>query len=160
MDKFVKLAIIVGVLLAGVGVFYHFVIYLPELDQKKDERAAQEKRAVEFQQEQLKREAADREQIRQATYQECLQGRRANYETNWASACKINAASRSARLRSCLSDNLTISNPYMGKNYCYNTFGGADASPTCSLPRLTADGIGKTYKEEQDRCLAESKSGL
>ncbi len=160
MDKLVKLAIVVGVLLAGVGVFYHFVIYLPDLDRKKEEHLAQEKREAEFQKEQLRLEAANREQTRQTTYTACLQGARANYELNWATACKTAAASQVSRLRSCLADNLIVTNPYMGKNYCYNTFGGGNESPNCSLPKSTAEGVNKTYKEEQDRCLAESKSGL
>jgi len=32
VDKAVKLAIIVGILLAGSGIFYHYVIYLPDLE--------------------------------------------------------------------------------------------------------------------------------
>ena len=46
MDKAVKLAIIVGILLAGFGVFYHYVIYLPSLEQRKVESEREEKEAA------------------------------------------------------------------------------------------------------------------
>jgi len=46
MDKAVKFAIIVGILLAGFGVFYHYVIYLPNLEQRRVEREREEKEAA------------------------------------------------------------------------------------------------------------------
>ena len=39
-----KIAVILGSLLVGFGVFYHYVIYLPSLENRKMEQAEKDKR--------------------------------------------------------------------------------------------------------------------
>ena len=160
MDKLLKVSIIVAVLLAGFGVFYHYVIYLPQLERKKEERAAQEKREAASRLERERAEAAKREEDRQAAYAACLQTARLNYEGDWANACKTAAELQASRLRTCLSDTLILNNPYMGKKYCYSTYGASNPSPSCSLPMTVADSLNKAFKDARQSCLAEAKSGL
>lgn len=59
MDKLVKISIIVASLLAGFGVFYHYVIYLPDVN-------AQHK----------------------AYYAKCRTAANEHYNSNWAAECK------------------------------------------------------------------------
>ena len=46
MDKAVKIAIVLGILLASFGVFYHYVVYLPDLEQRKAEKERAENEAA------------------------------------------------------------------------------------------------------------------
>lgn len=142
MDKFVRLAVVVGALMAGGGIFYHYVIFLPGIEERKV--AQQSNDAT----------------LRQLQYEDCISSARANYDANWASACKSYAQAESVNLRNCLSDKMVMSNPYMGSAYCKSTYGHSDSSPDCTLPRGRSDSIDKTHREEQQKCLAEAKLGL
>jgi hypothetical protein len=71
LDKLLKLSIMVAVLLAGTGIFYHLVIYLPEVDRARRADAKQEAQA-----------AAARTSVEQ-----CLQAAQLLYDITWASAC-------------------------------------------------------------------------
>lgn len=149
MDKAVKLAIIVGALLGGFGVFYHYVVFLPETQREKSTAAEREKQETER-----------RELQRRMAYDTCLGAARRNYDANWAAACKDVAVSRAVELKSCLSDKLVTTNPYLGAEHCKRTYGNADPSPECTLPRSRAQSINATHKQEQDRCATEARLGL
>ena len=180
MDKAVKFAIVVGVLLAGFGVFYHYVIYLPDLEQRKAEREREEKDAAKRAEvEAAKRTAIDRAEAalraeaervesakraeiakhqavlrnleRKSAYHACLTSARKAYEADWASACKSNAKFLQAKLKNCLET------PGYGERYCHATFGDADPSPQCSLPSSLADDINKHHDKAKQQCLGEAK---
>jgi len=59
MDKFLKFAIGLGVLLAGGAAFYHYAVYVPDLDS-----------------------------ARRANHEACVRRAGANYEAEWAALCK------------------------------------------------------------------------
>lgn len=186
MDKAFKFAIIVGVLLAGFGLFYHYVIYLPDVEQRRVERERAEKEAARRDEiEAAKRaaieraeaalraeaervEAAKRAEIakheanlrnlqRKSAYYSCLDGAGKSYDANWANACKAQAKVRFANLEKCLNDPNIVGNQFMGVRYCHSTYGGADPSPTCSLPGNIADDINKLHDKAKQQCLAEAK---
>ncbi len=46
MDKMLKLALAIAMLLAGGGVFYHYVIFLPAVERQAAAQAEQEKAKV------------------------------------------------------------------------------------------------------------------
>ena len=144
-----KLAIVVGVLLAGSGVFYYYVIFLPGVQRKATQAT-----------EQAKQDEAAKEAAKKARYDSCVISARADYEVNWATACKGVASVQQIQLQNCLSDKSVMSNPYMGESYCKTTFTGADASPNCSLPGARADDVNKTYQDEQQKCLSEAQLGM
>lgn len=133
MEKLLKIAVMIGLLLAGGGVFYHYVVFLPAVEQQKAAKAEEEKA-----------EAARQEEARQQQYETCTASARENYESNWAAACKHVAATRADELRSCLADKLVMTNPYMGASYCKSEYGKSDASADCSLPKGRAESINKT----------------
>lgn len=58
MDKWLKVSIMVAVLLAGAGAFYHFVFVLPEI-----------------------------EQARRGAIESCRYAARMVYDVHWAAAC-------------------------------------------------------------------------
>ena len=149
MEKLVKVAVILGALLAGIGVFYHYVVFLPSVERQKIESAENEKR-----------ETAKQEASRQMFYEACKRDASNNYLANWAVACEDIAKIRTSQLRGCLSDQTIITNPYMGENYCKTTFGDIDPSPNCTLPKVRAESINQADKDLQQRCLAEARDGL
>ncbi len=138
MDKITKLAVITGALLAGIGVFYHYVIFLPGVERDK----------------------ADKARHRQDAYGQCMEQADISYSTGWATACKNVAESTAMELKNCLSNKVIMTNPYMGASYCNRTFGVADPSPECTLPESRANSLNATYKEEQQRCATEARLGL
>jgi len=96
MDKLLKFAIVVAVLLAGGGVFYHYVIFLPKVERTKQEQITEENRIKQVQIDEAKRaaeserqEAARKDLAKQVGYEQCLQTARVNYAANWATACKL-----------------------------------------------------------------------
>jgi hypothetical protein len=81
MDKWVKLSIVAGVLMAGFGVFYHFVVFLPSLEREK-----------------------------KAAYAVCMQKARSNYDESWAAECRTMAERKKLDLQNCLADPTIINN--------------------------------------------------
>jgi hypothetical protein len=138
MDKLTRMAVIAGVLLAGIGVFYHYVIFLPGVEHDKAAQAVR----------------------RQAAYSRCMEQADSIYNADWATACKDVAESAAVELRNCLSDKLIMTNPYMGASYCKRTFAGADPSPECTLPKSRAQSLNAAHKEAQQRCATEARLGV
>jgi len=116
MDKIVRFSISVAVLMAGAGIFYRYVIFLPRVENQKLELAAHKK----------------------LEYDRCNSEAQDNYNANWAAACESNAKSQRSGLANCLSDRLVMTNQFMGASYCKKTFGTSDPSPNCTLPARRA----------------------
>ena len=156
MDKMIRLAVIVAVLLAGVGVFYHYVIFLPSVEQKKAE--AEQKKADLEQSE--KQKIAEKESARKVAYNSCVVAAATDYESNWATACEETAKTRLASHQACLSDPSIINNQYMGEAFCKRTYPLLDGKPDCALPMAKVELADQRHAKAKERCLAEAKSGL
>jgi hypothetical protein len=88
-DKFLKIAVGLGVLAAGAGVGYHFGVYIPQIEREKIERMEQaqkekQERSLKQQERLLKQQEARKER-----YNACNADAFATYELNWASSCKL-----------------------------------------------------------------------
>lgn len=142
LDKYLKAALVLGVLLAGAGVFYYFVLFLPSVERDKQALAASEK---------LQRTQA---------YERCKAVADTVYDFDWANACKTTAQNSARLLAQCLEDPTITGNPYMGKRYCANTYGNADAKPECTLPNSVAENLNRRVKEAREKCLNEAKIGF
>lgn len=138
MDKALKIAVIIGALFAGFGVFYHFVIFLPGVE----------------------REKAIAAEARRVAYDRCIDWAQRDYDADWAAACKTLAATRAKELKDCLSDKTVTTNPYLGPGYCKRMYADAESSPECTLPRAQADSINAAHKQQQQRCATEARLGL
>jgi hypothetical protein len=149
MDKYLKWALITMSLMIGVGIFYHYVIYLPGIEKVKVEKAQEEKRKAE-----------EKERQARSNYQNCLANARQNYEANWAQACETLAKSQAQALNECLSDRLIVNNPNLGINFCKQQFRFLDSSQNCSLPQVRSESINQTHRQQEDKCLTEARSGL
>jgi hypothetical protein len=148
MDKFLGRTLGVAALLAGAGVFYHYVIYLPGKDrEQKAEKAAA---AASIQE-----EAQNRANI----YRECLNSARLSYDLNWANACKETASTKARELKNCLADRSITGNQFLGSRWCHANYGDGDASSDCSLPSNQADGVNKYYADAKKQCEIDSKVG-
>lgn len=149
MDKWVRLSIVAGVLMAGFGVFYHFVFFLPSIEREKAEAAKAKEEASQ------KAEAA-----RKATYSVCMVMARRDYDANWAAACRSVAKQKAGDLQNCLADPSIINNQFMGRAYCQTTYGDADPSPTCTLPGPRAETVNGYLRAAEEKCVTEAKLGL
>lgn len=160
MDNLLRNALVASALMAGGGVFYHFVVYLPEVERVKAESAAEERRAKQeevtakrAQLEQDKRDAELRESARQATYAACNQEASQNYAANWASACKTALNNRQASYDRCMGSTL-------GEAFCKSNYPVAAYSENCALPNSQAETVNRYNREAQEKCLSEAKTGL
>lgn len=149
MDKIVRASVVAGALMAGGGVFYHFVIFLPGVEKAKAEKLEAEERAAE-------RKAA----TRQVFYDACKTSARRAYDAEWAEACRSNASNRQREYQHCLRDPAVIGNQFLGKPHCEKTYGFQDASSECNLPSGRANALNSRFKESEEKCLVEAKSGL
>jgi hypothetical protein len=143
MDKWVRLSIIAGVLMAGFGVFYHFVVFLPALEREKLEASRI-----------LAEQNRERESSRTAAYNECMYTAKKNQLDYWSKQCAELAKDTTQKLKSCRK-------MYNGdSNYCDQLHGKPDASPSCGLPKSYADFATAYLREEEEKCLEVAKLGL
>lgn len=186
MDKLLKVTFVVGVLLAGAGIFYHYVFYVPEIDRKNAERAELEKREAarrldeqklaaaklaeqqrlekaettrreELSKFQEKVDAAIQQSMRTEAYNACTKNIRAAYEANWQAACNDVAYTQTTIfLRNCLSRSRNQDD----YSICYANYGRYHSIPNCSLPSQRAEPIERSYRDAQQRCIAEARLGL
>jgi hypothetical protein len=181
VDKIVKLAIIVGILLAGSGIFYHYVIYLPDLEQRKVERDRVDReeaaRRAEIQRiEAAKRAALERRAALLAEQQRIEPARRAEIAKHEAAMRNINRNTYYDCLNSvrksyegdwanaCKTQaeihlaqlKSCLETRGMGETFCHSTYGSPDPSPKCALRSSIADDINKNHDKEKQRCLAEA----
>ncbi|MBT9155023.1 MAG: hypothetical protein DDT39_01713 [Firmicutes bacterium] len=149
MDKFLGRTLGVAALLAGAGVFYHYVIHLPGLErEKKAEKAA----AAES--------LAEQQQQRASQYQLCIYTAQQNYDYNWAEACTSVAAENTRDLKNCLATPSIVQNEFMGRQWCEKQYGDIDPSPNCSLPGKRADGVNEYHAEALKQCELAAKLGV
>lgn len=149
MDKFLRNALITMCLLIGIGIFYHYVVYLPGVEKRKFEVESEKNRIAE-----------ERDKQTKLKYEICMSQSRRNYLANWAIACQMTAKMQKESLVMCLNDRAIINNQFMGENYCKKEYIFLDSSPDCALPGSRADSIEEIQKKEQDTCLTEARAGL
>ena len=149
MEKLLKIIVVVGVLLVGVGVFYHYVIFLPGMEQKKIEQVEGEKR-----------EEASKAASRQLAYEACKTTSASNYSSNWATACLAVSVAQKNNLQGCLAVPVITTDPNMNRNFCWATYKETDSAPNCSLPKGRAEPIEQEFKDAKQRCFSEAQNGL
>ena len=88
-DKFLKIAVGLGVLAAGAGIGYHYGVFIPQIEREKIEKVEQAQR--EKQEQLLKQQESilRQREARKGRYDACIADAFANYNLNWANACKI-----------------------------------------------------------------------
>ena len=79
-DQFLKIAVGLGILAAGLGVSYHYAIYIPNRDLRQTEAAEQNRI--------LKKDLAKDD------YDACLSQASYDYMINWNGDCKINGVDK------------------------------------------------------------------
>jgi hypothetical protein len=182
VDKLLKIAVIVGVLLAGFGVFYRYVIFLPDLERQRiaeEELEKQEaaRRAEKERIEAARRAALERQAALLAEEQRMEPARRAEMARHEAALRNINrktyyeclnsarkryeddwasACTTQAKLHSVQLRNC-LETRGLGEAFCHSTYGAADPGPQCTLRRSLADGINKNHDKEKQQCLAGAK---
>lgn len=149
MDKFLARGLAAAALLAGAGIFYHYVIYLPGLQREKNEAQAE-----------AAAKAAEQQKQRASQYQICMYSARQDYDQNWATACANVAAENKRDYANCLATPSIINNQFMGPQWCQKQYGYFDASANCTLPGSRAEQINKYLADEQSQCEKQAKLGM
>lgn len=102
MSKLLSASLAVAVLLAGFGVFYHYVVFLPAVQERKEEQARVDAEKQET--EKLKQEAA--QAARASDYYRCMNAVAGDYDSNWKRNCLARDRPEDCSLPRVLADNL------------------------------------------------------
>lgn len=163
-NKTIKLILAIGLvvaaLVASAGVFYYYVVFVPNLEQQKldlEKQKLKEKQDAEAKA--LQKKEQETEQRAQA-YQNCVDNAEIAYTSNWSSACQKLSERNQAALDNCLNNPSIINNQFMGKSYCEKVYGATEFDPECTLPGNTAEGIEKARSERKDACMVEAQQAL
>lgn len=163
-NKAIKLVLAIGLVLAALiasaGVFYYYVVFVPNLEQQKLDLEKQKlKEKQEAEAKALKKKEQDAEQRNQA-YQDCITNAELLYTQNWSNSCQGLADRNQSNLTNCMNDRNIQNNPYMGESYCQKMFGNTEFDANCSLPGAVADGIEKLRTERKAACMSEAQQAL
>lgn len=163
-NKTIKLVLAIGLviaaLVASTGVFYYYVVFIPNLEQQKLDLEKQKlKEKQEAEEKAQNKKDAEAEQ-RTNAYQSCTEQAENTYIENWGNACQKIAERNQVGLENCLNNPSIINNQFMGKPYCQKTFGATEYDPQCTLPSQMADGIEKLRTERKEACMQEAKQAL
>lgn len=163
-NKTIKLVLAIGLVLAALiasaGVFYYYVVFVPNLEQQKLDLEKQKlKEKQEAEAKALKKKEQESEQRAQA-YQNCVNNAEITYTNNWSSACQKLSERNQVGLDNCLNNPSIMNNQFMGKSYCEKVYGATEFDPECTLPGNTADGIEKARTERKEACMHEAEQAL
>jgi hypothetical protein len=131
VNNFMRNSVVFGILLGGIGVFYHYVIYIPK-ELKKIE----------------------------VKYELCKNMADASYSVNWSKACLIQTKYDREALKSCMSDPEILSNSLMGEKWCRENYKNLDYSDECTLSKERAEELNISRDKSLKRCLDEAKARL
>ncbi len=174
-NKTIKLILAIGLvvaaLVASAGVFYYYVVFVPNLEQQKldleqqkmeqerqDALEAKEAEEARIAQEKLDQET--KEQQKNLAYSDCLTNAQAVYENNWARNCQSIAERNKVELQNCLNTEYIMNNEFMGERYCKKTYGNTKGLADCSLPGAVAEKLNTSLKERKESCLVEAQNAL
>lgn len=174
-NKTIKLILAIGLvvaaLVASAGVFYYYVVFVPNLEQQKldleqqkmeQERqdAIEAKEAEEARIAQEKLDQETKEQQKNLAYSTCLTNAQTVYENNWARNCQSIAERNKVELQNCLNTEYIMNNEFMGERYCKKMYGNTKGSADCSLPGAVAENLNASLKERKESCLVEAQNAL
>ncbi len=123
-DKFLKIAVGLGILSAGAGVGFHYGIYIPEMEREKISR--EEQRTAKAQQVESQKQNRLIAQKREAkiNYNSCISDSEDAYKGDWIENCKTSGISNKGEnctLPIALADTLS-KNMNERKNRCLDIF--------------------------------------
>ena len=157
MDKFLQVAVGVGVLMAASGYFYQNVFHKPAADSEERAEEVEERqvgRAL-YESEVVEREAerdhqASDDQARRVAYQQCLDAAEERYQQQWTANCERKAADRRVLLESCLNDPVFIK--HYGAEQCHSTHGADEPTRDCALDTEIGRILMNDLQREKNRC--------
>lgn len=163
-NKTVKLVLAIGLvvaaLIASAGVFYYYVVFVPNLEQQKldlEKQKLKEKQEAEAKAQKKKELEAEQ---RTQSYQNCIDNTEQTYALNWSNACQKISERNQIGLENCLNNPSIMNNEFMGKSYCQKLYGATEFDSECTLPSQTADGIEELRTERKEACMAEAQQSL
>jgi hypothetical protein len=133
IDYWLKASTIAAVLVAGAGVFYHHVVYLPAEARRTETRPT----------------------AAQSGLDQCRHSARLHYDITWASVCMAIASQEEQRHAQCLRE--SQGEPAQVRDRCDKLHGERDGSSECTLPDARAAVVNAAFKDADDRCVAEAK---
>ena len=133
IDQWLKASVAAAVLMAGAGVFHHYVVFLPDEARRAETRPA----------------------TGQSGLDQCRQSARLHYDITWASACMTVASQEEQRHAECLRNGQGEAAQVRAR--CDKLHGERDGSSDCTLPDARAAVVNAAFKDADDRCVAEAK---
>lgn len=160
-----------ALVIAGGGLYYHYFVYTPRIDQQMIKAAADlEREKWKFDAEE-RREIAAREKLelteltrkRNATYESCLSDARLFYAATWNKACSDDAKDTLIALQNCLPPSDSSESYLLSKivecNQRFN-LSTTDEKPNCKLRPSLAEPINQQFLAHKSTCLAELSATL
>jgi hypothetical protein len=137
-DSFLKISAGSALLLAGLGIFYHFAIFLPN-DEKEKSRKADIEQNIKIQ----------KEIDRQVSYSNCISDAEQDYHASWNERCEFNKA----KINKCLASAKTD----LDKMYCSTYEMGYDTNGVCLLRQEISETLEKRMNEAKKLCETKLK---
>lgn len=154
-QNILRLAAAAAILLVGVSVAYHYVIYIPAKDEAaRNYLVAKEDKAKAETDERARRaELADKAkasaaQQRRAAYQVCVSSAQTDYGGRWAASCKRLASQSDQDRQNCVARGTAAST-------CFDWYPVRSAE-SCALPTGLAKDYDDGLKDDKERCFREA----
>lgn len=154
-QNILRLASAAAILLVGVSVAYHYIIYIPTKDTAarnyllaKEDLAKEAAADYERREEAARKAKATAAQLRRTSYQICVSNAQADYSGRWAASCKRRAAESDRERQSCLARGVAGAT-------CLQ-WHPVRTSENCGLPTALANDYDKSLSDDKDRCFRES----
>ena len=96
-DKFLKIAVGLGILSAGAGVGFHYGIYIPEMEREKISREEQRTAKAQQVESQKQNRLIAQKQEAKINYNSCISASEDVYEGDWAENCKASGVSNKGK---------------------------------------------------------------
>ena len=151
-QEYLRLALAAAVILIGLSVAYHYVIYVPEKDRQLELAAESKAQAATLQAISSKAEEDKAAQNRRANYRVCVSNAFSDYHSRWNSTCKRLADAADHDRSACLQGGGS-------EGTCRSSYPARPAAD-CALPNQMSDTYGASLKDDQQQCLNEAKAGV
>ena len=141
MDKIMKWALILAVLIISFSVAYHNLVFLPakmELEREK----------LSF--------AEKKRQKNETSLEKCIQIVEEAYTQNWALTCQRVAEGNRQGYKQCINTlnalDSSVSNRQLNEDICKSKFKEADSGPNCALPSNQAETLNNSLDRQKKDC--------
>lgn len=151
-QDYLRFAIAAAVILIGLSIAYHYVIYIPEKDREQQLQIQSSAQAASLQASQKQEAAQKAAETRRNNYRICLSDALSDYHERWNASCKRLADAADKSRSQCLANGDTQQN-------CQSYYPPLSQSD-CALPTTMSNSYDAMLKDDQKQCLDEANAGV